>query len=135
MIAAFEDGWLLNDAAWARCAGNAAKLATKVKADEEGRVVEVDLRGCSKMKELPASVGKLQKLQKLDLGDCFGLTSLPKELGGLQELEYLNLHDCDGLRSLPDLSGLEKLEVEGLPEALKPWEEQGRKAFALPTEA
>ena len=33
-----------------------------------------------------------------------------------------------------DLSGLEKLKVKGLPKAMKPWEERGRKAFALPTE-
>ena len=39
-----------------------------------------------------------------------------------------------GLTSLPDLSGLEKLQVCNLPSAMKPWEERGRKAFALPIE-
>ena len=29
---------------------------------------------------------------------------------------------------------LEKLKVYFVPEAMKPWEERGRKAFALPTE-
>ena len=52
VIAAFEDGWLLDDAEWARCAGDATRLATRVKADEEGRVVEVNLIS-SGMKELP----------------------------------------------------------------------------------
>ncbi len=126
----FEDSWLLTDAAWAWCAGNAAQLATKVKAGEEGRVAEVSLRR-KDMEELPASVGRLQKLQKLDLGSCTGLSSLPAELGGLQALEVLDLTNCKGLTSLPDLSGLEKLKVESLPERLNLWEEGGRKAFAL----
>ena len=43
----------------------------------------------------------------------------------------LSLWGCEGLTSLPDLSGLEKLEVKYLPEKLTPWEEGGRKAFAL----
>ena len=87
--------------------------------------------GCEHMKELPASVGKLKALTKLNLTNCSGLTSLPPELGGLQALTKLILGDCRGLTSLPDLSGLEKLEVKDLPEKLKPWEEGGRKAFAL----
>ena len=45
VIAAFEDGWLITDAAWARCFGDAAELAAKVKPDEEGRVVAV-IEGC-----------------------------------------------------------------------------------------
>ena len=136
VIAAFEDGWLLTDAAWARCAGDAAKLAAKVKPNKEGRVVEVDFSRFNKdMKELPASVGKLQALQKMNLSDCSGLRSLPAELGRCVSLTELNLYGCDGLPSLPDLSGLKMLKVKGLPDQLKPWEEQGRKAFALPTKA
>ena len=135
-----------------------SQLATKVTADEEGRVKEVDLRDCRQMKELPASVGRLQALQKLllegcsgltslpaevgncvklvllNLFSCHGLTSLPAEVGSCVKLETLILGGCSGLTSLPDLSGLEKLEVQFLPEAMKPWEERGRKAFALPTE-
>ena len=114
-IALSEDGWLLTDAAWARCFGDAAKLATKVKADEEGRVVEVDLSGRTDMNELPASVGKLQALQKLNLEFCSGLTSLPEELGGLQELTELVLRGCSALTSLPpELSGLQALETLSL---------------------
>ena len=55
-------------------------------------------------------------------------------MGRCAKLEPLNLFGCSGLTSLPDLSGLEKLQVEDLPEAMQPWEERGRKAFALPTE-
>ena len=135
VIAAFEDGWLLEDAEWARCAGDATMLATKVTADEEGRVVKVDLGGSRDMKELPASVGKLQALTKLNLSYCSGLTSLPAELGQLQALTKLDLAGCYGLTSLPELSGLEKLAVKDLPYKLKPWEEGGRKAFALPPQA
>ena len=133
VIAEFEDGGLLTDAAWARCAGDAMQLANKVTADEEGRVKEVNLFMCSDMKELPASVGRLQALQKLNLGYT-GLTSLPAEVGNCVKLESLLLNDCKGLTSLPDLSGREKLKVLDLPKAMKPWEERGRKAFALPTE-
>ena len=63
VVAAFEDGWLVSDAAWARCAGDATQLARRVKADEEGRVVEMDFKRCSGTTELPASVGRLQVLQ------------------------------------------------------------------------
>ena len=133
VIALLEDAWLLGDEEWAKCAGDAAKLATKVKADEEGRVKEVDLSNCTHMKELPTSVGRLQAMQKLDLSFCSGLTSLPAELGNCVALVSLYLSGCSGLTSLPDLSGLEKLEVRNLPKAMKPWEERGRKAFALPT--
>ena len=158
MIALSEDAWLLGDEEWAKCAGDAAQLAAKVTADEEGRVKEGSLSYCEHMKELPASVGRLQALQTLNLRSCLGLTSLPAEVGNCVKLEslYLNkcsgltslpaevgscvklesldLGGCSGLTSLPDLSGLEKLEVHNLPKAMKPWEERGRKAFALPTE-
>ena len=43
----------------------------------------------------------------------------------------LELNGCEGLTSLPDLSALEKLKVENLPDKLKPWEKNGRKAFTL----
>ena len=159
VVAAFDDGWLLEDAEWARCAGDAAKLATRVKADAEGRVAVVDLSAFKGVKELPASVGKLQALRKLNLsaclgltslpaelgqlqaltelylGDCRGLTSLPAELGQLRALTVLLLSSCSGLTSLPDLSGLEELKVRHLPAKLQPWAEGGRKAFALPPQA
>ena len=77
------------------------------------------------------SGGGLQKLEVLNLNNCKGLTSLPSELSGLQALEMLELGSCDGLTSLPDLSGLKKLKVRYLPEKLTPWEDGGRKAFAL----
>ena len=134
VIALSEDAWLLGDEEWVKCAGDAAKLATKVKADEEGRVKSVNLYNCRDMKELPASVGRLQALQSLGLASCSGLPSLPAEVGSCVKLEKLDLFLCFGLTSLPDLSGLEKLQVKDLPEAMKPWEERGRKAFALPTE-
>ena len=156
VVAVSEDAWLIDDAEWVRCFGDRAQLSTKVKADEEGRVVKVYLFKCSHMKALPASVGKLRALQKLnltvcrgltslpaELGQlqaltelnltvCEGLTSLPAELGQLQALTQLNLESCSGLTSLPDLSGL---KVKNLPEKLQPWEEGGRKAFALPPQA
>ena len=35
------------------------------------------------------------------------------------------------LTSLPDLSGLEQLKVEDLPDHLKPWKDSGYKAFSV----
>ena len=83
---------------------------------------------------IDAEVGNCLRLESLNLYDCSGLTSLPAEVGNCVKLESLRLHDCLDLTSLPDLSGLEKLQVHNLPPAMKPWEERGRKAFALPTE-
>ena len=111
---------------------------------ECGEIVSVKaLEDCSKLRKLRlngcknlASVEGLEECSQLEflrLDDCTKAGDLHL-LGGLQALEVLNLHVCKGLTSLPDLSGLEKLKVKYLPEALKPWEEQGRKAFALPTE-
>jgi Leucine-rich repeat (LRR) protein len=34
---------------------------------------ELDLSGCSKLKELPSSTGQLNALQKLDLSRCSNL--------------------------------------------------------------
>ena len=62
------------------------------------------------------------------------MTSLPLA-SCRQALEELSLNECSGLPPLPDLSGLEKLEVNNLQAKLKPWEEGGRKAFALPPRA
>ncbi|MED6306713.1 MAG: hypothetical protein VX563_01805, partial [Planctomycetota bacterium] len=99
MIALSEDAWLLVDEERVKCAGDAAMLAAKVRADEEGPVKEEDLGDCKHMKELPASVGRLQALQKLDLYCCSGLTSLPAELGSCAKLESLSLIGCSGLTS------------------------------------
>ena len=63
-------------------------LAARVKPDDDGRVVGVDLGNC-KMKELPASVGRLQALQELYLDSCSALTSIPPELGGCKQLKAM----------------------------------------------
>ena len=95
-------------------------------------LTELNLTFCEGLTSLPARLGWLQKLERLNLAACNGLTSLPPELAGLQSLRHLNLGQCTGLTSLPDLSGIKKLYVDSnIPETLKPWEEGGRKAFAL----
>ena len=74
-------------------------------------------------------LGECKTLTRLILRGCEGLTSLPKELVNCTALIELDLAGCNGLISMPDLSGLARLQVEGLPGHLQPWEAGGRKAW------
>ena len=75
-----------------------------------------------KMKERPpdpvAAIGRI-------------LCGIDAEVGNCLRLESLNLYDCSGLTSLPDLSGLEKLEIHGLPGAMKPCQRRTPSRFPL----
>ena len=78
-------------------------------------------------------VAALVDLATLKLAGCTALRSLDTaRLPSLARLSVLVLARCDNLLELPDLSALEKLYVEHLPNKLKPWEMNGRKAFTLP---
>ena len=92
-----EDAWLLGDEEWVKCAGDAGKLAANVKADEEGRVVAVNLRDCKHMKELPASVGRVKALTKLNLrgNTCRneGIEALSEFLKTNKKITTLNLNE------------------------------------------
>ena len=125
-----EDAWIVEDKEWAAAAGSKEALLKCLEADEEGRLAKVDLRG-KKMTSLPESLGECKALQTLDLNECTALTSLPERLGECEALQTLILRDCWALTSLPDLSGLEQLEVENLPDHLKPWKDSGYKAFSV----
>ena len=60
---------------------------------------------------LPAEVGSCVKLKLLNMDGCKGLTSLPAEVGRLQALQRLNLTNCSRLTSLPaEVGNCVKLE-------------------------
>lgn len=65
--------------------------------------------------DLPASLGKLESLEKLDLQKLNSIESLPAEIGSLSGLKELNINSLPLLKSLPEemsnLSTLEKLSV------------------------
>ena len=60
-------------------------------------VWSLDLRGCRRLRTLPASLGAT--LMNLDVSDCSELTELPS---GFVHLQTLNVQGCTKLKSLPD---------------------------------
>lgn len=79
------------------------------------------------LKEVPAELGHLAKLQDLEIRNCPELRSLPL-LGGLSALKNLDLYNCTNLETLPsDLGDLRNLntlvlthcsKLKQLPESL-----------------
>ena len=66
---------------------------------------------CLGLKELPASIGKLGKLEYLDISLCECLKELPQEIGELKKLEELDMRECSRLRKLPkSVGGLKYLK-------------------------
>jgi hypothetical protein len=87
----------------------------------EGLTVRnLDVRQCTRLTELPASVAA--RLLALDVSGCTELTSLPE---GMLRLQFLNVGGCRNLTSLP--SGIHvgsRIEVAdsgltGLPQSLR----------------
>ena len=91
----------------------------------------LNLARCEALTSLPERLGECAALQSLHLSSCAALTSLPERLGECAALQSLDLSSCTALTSLPDLSGLSRLRVQSLPDQLRPWEANGRKAFAV----
>ena len=149
----FEDGWILEDADWVEEVGDRQALREALRAGADGRLAKVSIRlneiltslpegigecvalqtlelhGCSSLRSLPEGLRKCKALQKLSLSGCEDLEMLPERLGECKELRELDLNLCTGLISLPDLSGLVHLQIYGLPDDMKPWEEGGRKFY------
>ncbi|XP_062023091.1 TMV resistance protein N-like [Rosa rugosa] len=77
---------------------------------------ELHLNGTG-IRELPSSIGMLERLPVLKMEDCKHLECLPSSVGGLKSLKDLNLSGCSKLDKLPDELGhvacLEKLDVSG----------------------
>ncbi|CAN6685045.1 unnamed protein product [Malus baccata var. baccata] len=113
------------------------------------KIVEINLRGCRKLVEIPSYFQHLDKLTRLDLGDCTsikylpemprsvqyldlqrtGIKELPKSVWSNENISYLNLTQCKDLKKLPssrcklknlDLHGCFKFE--NFPEILEPTE-------------
>ncbi|XP_022734265.1 TMV resistance protein N-like [Durio zibethinus] len=69
------------------------------------------LEGCSRIVELPSSIGHLSNLVSLNLKDCNNLVSLPSSINGLTCLKTLNLAGCSKVETLPEnLQHVEFLE-------------------------
>ncbi|KAK9938498.1 hypothetical protein M0R45_015231 [Rubus argutus] len=69
------------------------------------------------LRELPSSIGMVERLTLLNLKDCKHLVSLPSSLGGFKSLKALDLSGCSKLDKLPDelshVDCLETLDVSG----------------------
>ncbi|PRQ22127.1 putative toll-like receptor, P-loop containing nucleoside triphosphate hydrolase [Rosa chinensis] len=87
----------------------------------------LNLSGCSKLKKLPNDMGHLESLEKLHVNGT-GIRELPSSIGMLERLPLLKIEDCKDLVCLPtSLGGLKSLKVfiisgcskvEKLPEEL-----------------
>ncbi|CAN6544908.1 unnamed protein product [Malus baccata var. baccata] len=111
------------------------------------KIVEINLRGCQSLVEIPSYFQHLDKLTHLDLGFCYNLKYLPEMPGNIQYLNlehsgikelpesvwcngnisFLNLTQCEDLKKLPssrcklkhlDLNSCSKFE--NFPEILEP---------------
>ncbi|KAJ4723835.1 putative disease resistance protein (TIR-NBS-LRR class) [Melia azedarach] len=84
---------------------------------------ELDLSGTG-IEELSSSIECLTRLHTLDLRNCSRLKQLPKRLCKLKSLEYLNLSNCSNLEKLPDELGnveesnLSSREIEELSSSI-----------------
>ncbi|XP_030540740.2 disease resistance protein L6-like [Rhodamnia argentea] len=78
--------------------------------EELVKIRRLDLSECTKLKELPDSVGKLQSLVELDLSSTT-IGHLPDSIGDLKQLKVLRIRYVKGIAKLPSAIGLvEKLE-------------------------
>ncbi|KAK3119271.1 hypothetical protein QOZ80_9BG0717080 [Eleusine coracana subsp. coracana] len=72
----------------------------------------LSLRGISRIKAIPASIGKLGELLVLDLRACHNLEVLTKEVTKLHKLQYLDVSECYLLVEMPQgLGKLSQLQV------------------------
>ncbi len=75
----------------------------------------LSLEGCENLKELPKSIGKLQRLVFLHLSSCSRLKKLPTSIAKLLMLENLDLRSCEKLEYLPvemrNLKALQSLQI------------------------
>ncbi|CAN7075798.1 unnamed protein product [Brassica oleracea var. botrytis] len=68
-------------------------------------LLELNLRGCSSLVELPSSIGNAIHLKKLDLSGCSSLLELPSSIGNATNLQFLSLSNCSSLLELPSSIG------------------------------
>lgn len=65
-------------------------------------LLRLDLKGCTKLTELPPDLDAAHKLARLDLNGCKGLTSIPEEMASLNKLTITGLGDCVHLALIPE---------------------------------
>ncbi|MCD7465598.1 hypothetical protein HAX54_001606, partial [Datura stramonium] len=67
--------------------------------------------GCTAIRELPSSIGRLFGISLLDLHSCENLVSLPASVSKMRKLKVLILKGCSNLATFPEsLGDLEELE-------------------------
>ncbi|CAJ1964166.1 unnamed protein product [Sphenostylis stenocarpa] len=67
----------------------------------------LNLRGISRIYNLPPTIVKLERLEILDLKACHNLETLPNDIAPLKNLRHLDLSQCYLLERMPN--GIEKL--------------------------
>ena len=105
------------------------------------------LGNCFNIPQLPANIVNLKSLVTLNLYNCGGLTRLPENFNNLESLQVLSLQGaeklvtldgcglelcpclttltlwgCIVLTQMPDMTGILKLQIDGVPEQLADWE-------------
>lgn len=73
-------------------------------------IEDLNLRGCRKLEEVPASIGQLKNLEWLTLDGCRELQEIPSSLGSLKKLNYLSLANCINLGRFPSFADMANLE-------------------------
>ncbi|XP_060216844.1 disease resistance protein Roq1-like isoform X2 [Lycium barbarum] len=69
------------------------------------------LLGCTAIRELPSSIGRLFGISLLDLHSCKNLVRLPASISKMRKLKVLILKGCSNLATFPEsLGDLEELE-------------------------
>ncbi|KAI6685893.1 hypothetical protein NL676_031806 [Syzygium grande] len=70
------------------------------------------LEQCTRLTQVPESIGSLNSLVHLNLEGCSKLVGLPKDVTGLKNLEELILSGCANLKELPeDIESMESLKL------------------------
>lgn len=86
------------------------------------------LLGCTAIRELPSSIGRLFGISLLDLHSCENLVRLPASVSKMRKLKVLILKGCSNLATFPEsLGDLEELEelyagntaIRRLPDSMK----------------
>ncbi|PRQ22099.1 putative leucine-rich repeat domain, L domain-containing protein [Rosa chinensis] len=69
------------------------------------------------IRELPSSIGMLERLPLLKMEDCKDLVCLPSSVGGLKSVKVVNISGCSKLEKLPeelgDIQCLVEVDVSG----------------------
>jgi hypothetical protein len=76
----------------------------------------LEMSGWHTLSILPKCMSQLTAVTTLDLSDCSGLTSIAGPLSFMTALQHLGLSGCSSLASLPELSSNNRLEVLDLEE-------------------